>query len=523
MLRRTLGGWPLRALFSAGVCGLATAQTALVDPQLYRSSRAPQAIVVIMRDGLPRAALLVPEAGDARAQAVYTRLVTHADASQSGVRALLRERGTRFTAYSVVNALSLQADPQLLNQLAQRPDIKEIIADRPYRMALPATQESREAANRAVEPSISLINAPQVWARGFRGQGVTVASADTGVQWNHPALRDKYRGWHGSGAEHAYHWHDAIHANGGVCGANAVAPCDDNSHGTHTVGTMLGSLGADQMGVAPEAKWIACRNMDQGNGLPSTYIECMQFFLAPTDAEGNNPRPELAPHVINNSWGCPPSEQCTPVNILRDAIANLRSAGVLFVAAAGNWGSACGTVQDPPAIYDESFVVGNTTLSDTMNGSSSRGPVTVDGSNRLKPDLSAPGTGIRSTIPGGGYGVKSGTSMAAPHVAGVAALLMSADPRLKRNPERLEQLLKRGVRPVNLTQVCGGIPANQFPNPVAGHGRIDALKALDLISLFGDGFEATTHLVTLGPAVTLVPAATLVPRVISILPEKDSL
>jgi subtilisin family serine protease len=191
---------------------------------------------------------------------------------------------------------------------------------------------------RAPEASLNTIKAPQVWALGHRGQGVVVASADTGVDWDHPALIQKYRGNEGGTPSHDYDWKDAIHAGGGSCGFNTTAPCDDNSHGTHTVGTMVGSDGANDVGVAPDAKWIGCRNMNQGAGLPSTYLECMDFFLAPTDLNGANPRPELAPHIINNSWGCPPSEECVPVDILREAVANLRQAGVLFVAAAGNSG-----------------------------------------------------------------------------------------------------------------------------------------------------------------------------------------
>jgi subtilisin family serine protease len=146
---------------------------------------------------------------------------------------------------------------------------------------------------------------------------------------------------------------------------------------------------------------------------------------------------------------------------------------------------------DPPAIYEESFVVANTTVSDGINGSSSRGPVTVDGSNRLKPDVAAPGTSIRSTIPGTGYGFKTGTSMASPHVAGAAALLMSADPTLRRDPARVEALLKASAQTITVTQTCGGIAGTTFPNPVVGHGRIDVLRAVQMLEVpvMRNGFE----------------------------------
>jgi subtilisin family serine protease len=122
----------------------------------------------------------------------------------------------------------------------------------------------------------------------------------------------------------------------------------------------------------------------------------------------------MAPDVINNSWGCPPSEGCTNPNALLTAVQNLTAAGIVTAHSAGNSGSGCSTVNTPAGIYAESFTVGATNSSDTIAGFSSRGPVTVDGSNRRKPDISAPGVDIRSSVPIGDYGDGwSGTSMAA--------------------------------------------------------------------------------------------------------------
>src|SRR4029077_4971644 len=143
-----------------------------------------------------------------------------------------------------------------------------------------------------IEPGINWINAPDVWAQGFTGQGVVVGGNDTGYRWTHLALKNQYRGWDGSAADHNFNWHDSIHSGGGTCGADSQVPCDDDGHGTHTMGTMVGfDGGSNQIGVAPGAKWIGWRNMDQGNGMPSTYSECFQFFIAPTDLNGNNPDP----------------------------------------------------------------------------------------------------------------------------------------------------------------------------------------------------------------------------------------
>ena len=112
---------------------------------------------------------------------------------------------------------------------------------------------------------------------GFSGQGVVVGGQDTGYEWNHPALKNKYRGWNGSTADHNYNWHDAIHnlIGGGTnsCGLNLTAPCDDDNHVTHTMGTMDGGVNDDSIvGVAPAATWMGCRNMEEGDGTPATYI-----------------------------------------------------------------------------------------------------------------------------------------------------------------------------------------------------------------------------------------------------------
>ena len=136
---------------------------------------------------------------------------------------------------------------------------------------------------------------------------MVAGGADTGYQWDHPALKSQYRGWLGSSADHNYSWHDAIHSSSGVCGADAPAPCDDNGHGTHTMGTLVGDDGAgNQIGVAPGAKWIGCRSMDGGTGTPATYTECLQWFIAPTDLSNQNPEPSMAPDVVNNSWALSP-------------------------------------------------------------------------------------------------------------------------------------------------------------------------------------------------------------------------
>ena len=322
---------------------------------------------------------------------VFQKLTEVATRTQSPVLRLLESQGIAHQSFWIANMIRVHGNMSVIQQMAQRDDVAHIYANPRVHFQEPTIEFAAPAAIDAVEPGVSLIRAPQVWALGFTGQGVVVGGNDTGYRWTHNALKGRYRGWNGTVADHNYNWHDSIHSGGGVCGPDSAQPCDDDGHGTHTMGTMVGTDGgANQIGVAPGAKWMGCRNMDQGNGTPATYSECLQWFIAPTDSGGNNPDPTKAPDVINNSWGCPPSEGCSALT-LQTPIENVRAAGIAVIVSAGNSGNACSTVQDPPAIYEASISVGATANnSDFTTGFSSRGPVTVDGSNRLKPNVTAP-------------------------------------------------------------------------------------------------------------------------------------
>jgi subtilisin family serine protease len=156
-----------------------------------------------------------------------------------------------------------------------------------------------------------------------------------------------------------------------------------------------------------------------------------------------------------------------------------RAAGIVVVVSAGNTGAnGCGSVDYPPAIYDSSFTVGATDSSDNITDFSSRGPADHTNTNLPKPDISAPGQGIRSSIPGGGYVSLNGTSMAAPHVSGLVALLLSARPYLTGQVSAIETQIEWNALPRTTTEDCGGVPGSQIPNNTYGWGRIDALKTI---------------------------------------------
>lgn len=438
---------------------------------------------------------------------VFETLLTTARKSQRNVLQYLESQKIPHRSLYIVNAMFTKADLALLETLARMPEVAFIQGNPPGKVEEPISEHPErnlvsERGLNGIEWGIDMINADDVWSLGFTGQGVVIGGQDTGFEWDHPALKTKYRGWDDTTqtVTHDYNWHDAIHSisplhndsiilpENNPCGLDSPFPCDDHNHGTHTMGTMVGEDGDNLIGVAPGARWIACRNMERGYGSPFTYLECFQWFLAPTDLNDEHPDPSKAPHVINNSWYCPEEEGCNPANfaVLRNAITNLKLAGVVVVISAGNSGSGCGSVSAPPAMFDNSFSIGATRQNDTIAGFSSRGPVMVDGSMRLKPDVSAPGVGVRSSIRFGGYASFSGTSMAGPHVAGLVALLISAQPALSGQVETIENIIRETAVPKTTEQDCGTVDGDLVPNNTYGHGRVDAVAAVQLALIIDD-------------------------------------
>lgn len=417
---------------------------------------------------------------------VRDALWNKSQATQGPVLKWLDEHRLEHRSFYIVNAIWVKGRSEDAMALALRSDISRVEGNpqvrslpEPHPVIAAPLQPSSPAT---VEPGISYTHAPSVWAEGFLGQGIVVAGADTGFRWTHNAIKPHYRGWNGTIADHNFNWHDSIHSGGGICGPNTTAPCDDFGHGTHTIGTAIGDDGAgNQIGMAPQAQCIGCRNMNVGVGSPATYMECFEFFLAPYPIGGDPSQgdPTKAPDITTNSWTCPASEGCSPTT-LQAGVEAQRAAGIMMVVAAGNSGPSCSTVVDPPAIYDASYTVGAlNTSTDTIASFSSRGPVTSDGSMRLKPDLCAPGTNTRSAYNTSDttYAFLSGTSMATPHVAGGVALLWSAHPELRNDDTATEAVLNNTAVHI-LSNLCdSGSPTT--PNNTFGNGRIDILAAVD--------------------------------------------
>jgi hypothetical protein len=410
----------------------------------------------------------------ARRAFVFEATSSLAEESQSGLRQRLDSWGIDFTPYYLVNALEVDAGPFVLWWLERQPGIDRVITS-PELRPLSQAQDMAgggEPAPTEAQWNLTSIGAPAVWEEfGVTGQGIVIGQADSGVDGTHLELADQYRGAQaGDLSGDDYNWLDPWNAT--------PSPVDLGGHGTHTLGSVLGRT----VGVAPQAGWIGCVNLARNLGNPAYYLDCLQFLFAPYPQDGDpfrDGRPDLGAHILNNSWGCPVVEGCDPESLLAAVVA-LRAAGVFVVASAGNEGDTCGSIADPIALYDEVFTVGAVDETGDVAPFSSRGPVISDGSNRTKPDIVAPGVGVLSAFPGGTYELNSGTSMAGPHVAGVVALLWSANPDLIGDIEATEQILTETTMPFDVAQ--NGLPAcgepEKRPDNAVGHGLVDAYAAV---------------------------------------------
>jgi subtilisin family serine protease len=469
-----------------------------ISPPTWQAKVDPQLLAAVQAGKKQEMILLLSQQADlshaqqlsdkkAKTRYVFEQLSYTAQRSQQDLVQYLHRQGKAVRSLYIINALATEGDAQLLASLARRPEIQAIFANPSIKMeeAMIEPQPS-QLRNPAPEWGILEIRADKVWELGYRGQGITVGGQDTGYDWTHPALQKQYRGYQAGQVQHDYNWYDAIHSYSALntdqqnpCGLDSKAPCDDGLHGTHTMGTMVGSNG---IGVAPAAQWIGVRNMERGYGNPFSYTEGFQWFLAPTNLNGQNPNPDLAPDVIANSWYCPELEGCNAGNraMLEMAANNLRKAGIVVVVSAGNSGDQCLTINEIPAAFPSAFAIGASDINHQIAPFSSRGPIyDSDGNYLVKPDVTAPGVRVRSATPNGEYTNLSGTSMAGPHVAGAVALLLSAQPQLIGQVEEIEDLFRRSARPFFSAQDCGPLRGNAHPNAVYGYGIIDVKAALD--------------------------------------------
>ncbi|MEU0095147.1 S8 family serine peptidase [Kribbella sp. NPDC006257] len=396
-----------------------------------------------------------------RGTAVAAALKKTATESQAGVKAQLDAGHASYKSYWATNAIVVKGGSlEMAQSLAGRSEVEAIY--NPVKYEIPKTTVgTTEHQINSVEWGIANIKADQVWSQyGDKGAGIVVASIDTGVQYDHPALVNSYRGNLGNGQfDHNYNWFDAA-------GTSPNAPADGNGHGTHTMGTMAGDDGAgNQVGVAPGVKWIAANGCCPSD---DALISSGQWMLEPTNLAGQNPDASKRPNVINNSWG-----STLPSNdpFMEDVTNAWTASGIMGVFANGNSGPGCNTSGSPgstQSIYSAgAYDINNNVASFSGRGSGQNGVI--------KPNISAPGVNIRSSLPGNTYGAFNGTSMATPHLAGVVALLWSGAPSLKGDVAATRALLNQTAIDKSDT-TCGGTATN---NNVYGEGRLDALALLN--------------------------------------------
>lgn len=411
---------------------------------------------------------------NARGAEVFKALRETADRSQAEVRTQLDAQKVDFQSYWIVNGIRVHnGSSALANSLAGRVDVTSILSPRTFQVPKPVATRTETKTIQSVEWGLQAIHADQVWSTfNVRGEGITVANVDSGVDYTHPALVGKYRGNLGNNAfDHNYNWFDPAH----VC--PSAAPCDNNDHGSHTMGTMVGDDGAgNQIGVAPNARWIAAKGCETNSCSDTSLLASGQWILAPTDLSNANPRPDLRPNIVNNSWGSSNGPAVDP--FYKATVQAWHAAGIFVSFSNGNAGPGCDT-SGSPGDYNDNFSSGAFDINGTIASFSSRGP----GENGVvKPNLSAPGVNVRSSIPGG-YDNFDGTSMASPHTAGTVALMWAAAPSLVGDVTQTESILNRtAVDTSDLT--CGGTPEN---NNVWGEGKLNAFAAVDQSPRAGTG------------------------------------
>lgn len=405
---------------------------------------------------------------NAKLNTLHAMLKDHADIIQADVLSLLKksERVKKhYTSQLWISAelIVRDVDKEIVEQLRNHPDVESLLAEEFYPLDNSIEEFSyiRQAdANITNEPQwgVAEVGADRVWATGNTGQGIVIANIDTGVRHTHEALAGSYRGTATGG--HNHNWFAPTQ--------RTAVPSDTNGHGTHVAGTTSGTLNG--IGVAPGSQWIACRGC--GALLCSNFdlLECGNWVGCPTATDGSNADCSKAANVVNNSWGGGRGNA-----FFDQVLAAWERLEICAIFAAGNSGPNCDTVNSPSDRVS-AISVASTTIDNVISDFSSVGP-SIDG--RMKPDIACPGSAIISAghLADNQYRSLSGTSMAAPHAAGIAALIRSQ--HQDYSAARTRASLVRGVVAIQPSgRTCSGTPDSVRPNHHVGAGRSSAPAAV---------------------------------------------
>lgn len=346
------------------------------------------------------------------------------------------------------NSLALDVTPNGLRALTQSPAVEKIYANRRVVYSQPVAarpvRHLREAADYTYGLKDLGLDKLQSERPDLNGQGVVVGLIDTGIDGKHPALKGKIPLFYDASLN------------------KITEPTDKQSHGTHTAGTILGGdRETVKIGVAPGAKMIGSAALDGYDKM----LKSMQFMLDPD----GNPQTADAPRLISNSWN---AGGAPDIELFYRAITAWEAAGILPVFSAGNAGPGPKTITTPHE-HPSVLAVGATDANFKIASFSSRGPGVFQGKPTQKPDFTAPGVNILSTVPGGGFQEMSGTSMACPHAAGVATLLFQVNPKF--TPQNVREIMMKTLRFVDQS---GNPIAQPVWNPAYGFGRMDAYTAI---------------------------------------------
>ncbi|TMW69598.1 hypothetical protein Poli38472_001754 [Pythium oligandrum] len=477
------------ALIAAALAISGASAAPRVDPSVHRTLRQQGTVnlIITMKDSNTEPLKVVQEASyatrGAKIEALVERLSAHAESSQADVSAVVSHESSAslFTStrtFWVSNQRYIEgASAALLEKLSAVPSILEIREEQVLPLPKVTAAANTTADVLANEWGVTKVNAPTIWGNGNKGEGIVVSTIDTGVLGTHEILKGNFRSDHG--------WYDPE--------KKAAAPYDEQGHGSHTMGTIAGANG---VGVAPGATWIACKGCRTDGCSESDLLACAEFITCPTDTSGNNKDCSKAPHLVSNSWGGGQGD-----TFYKSAVDAWQAAGIIPIFANGNEGPAC-TTASSPGDYENVIAVGATDSSDALASFSSKGPST---GGLLKPEVSAPGVNVRSAwyTSATAYNTISGTSMATPHVSGVVALLLAAKGDLTY--AQVKDALIKGVDTSSLASTgatCGNTKDGSFPNNMYGYGRVNAVKVID-----GSSTAPTPTSVTPAPT-TKTPAPT---------------
>lgn len=367
-------------------------------------------------------------------------------------------------SFYIINAIALEASPALIGEIAKRDEVERIDHSGIIKPIDPIKDKSRKkrsvpAEQDGIEWGLKMISAPRVWDElHITGRGVKVGIIDGGTYYEHPALIKKFEGYvPGDGVYTRGYYFDAVDE-----GLEKARPEAAYDHGTHVAGIILGDEGPmNRIGVAPGASFIAARAIGNEQGSTEDLLEAAEWMLKPGGRASN------APRIINNSWGGDPDNN----EWFKEVADKWRAAKILPVFAAGNTSGELakdGSIANPGNLFNV-FTSAAVDSQGRLAAFSKVGP-SAFGSQKIKPDVSAPGVEIRSSMATGGYASLSGTSMAAPHVAGTAALMLEANPKL--SVDEIESILKETATPSSASRF------GATPNMGMGYGTINAYDAV---------------------------------------------